>query len=578
MTGRLPCIVLVLLVACPRTLAAPPERKDVAFGVNLDGNADWMTAKIWVNVKNLFRAWGKPGKPWEELKDIRLTADGYPLQDAEALTYLRGYPDGPYLISYEGTGKVTFGGMGTLDGKPEQRRGVTTGRLIVKRARGELLFIRIHDVDPKDPVRKLRIIMPGYPADTAEVFTKQFLHRVAPFRVIRFMCWSATNDHPVRRWADRTRIDDFSRTSPRGVAWEEIIDLANALHKDVWINVPDQADDDYVRQLARLFKERLHRSAVIHLEYSNEIWNGQFAQGKRVYEAAQKNAALTASDGYERMAQQIAVRLREVAQIFREEFGDGEARIRPVLAGQAVNEWWIETGLAFIEKKHGAARKSFAEIAIAPYVGSDQIGDIDKAGLTRDALLAALNAAVENDMAGWVRKHKKVADRYGLALTAYEGGQHLVAWNAKAKAEVNVDLKQDVQRDPRMGKLLQHQIKTWEKEGGGLFMHFSHVGPSGKFGSWGLLEDCAARGSPKWDMAMEIALPPGDATLDGKVDFDDFLILKMNFGSKGCWWEDGDFNHDGVVDAADFRILQKNLRGLNAEQEKQVADFAATMK
>ncbi|MDP9173964.1 MAG: hypothetical protein M3O30_08885 [Planctomycetota bacterium] len=51
----------------------------------------------------------------------------------------------------------------------------------------------------------------------------------------------------------------------------------------------------------------------------------------------------------------------------------------------------------------------------------------------------------------------------------------------------------------------------------------------------------------------------GDANLDGKVDFADFVILSNHFGSTATKWDQGNFNYDGGVDFADFVILSNNF-------------------
>ena len=53
------------------------------------------------------------------------------------------------------------------------------------------------------------------------------------------------------------------------------------------------------------------------------------------------------------------------------------------------------------------------------------------------------------------------------------------------------------------------------------------------------------------------SLLPGDANVDGKVGFQDFLILSNNFGQAGGW-QHGDFNFDRQVDFADFLSLSTN--------------------
>ena len=50
----------------------------------------------------------------------------------------------------------------------------------------------------------------------------------------------------------------------------------------------------------------------------------------------------------------------------------------------------------------------------------------------------------------------------------------------------------------------------------------------------------------------------GDIDLDGDVDLDDFVILKLNFGT-GTTWGTGDLDGDGDVDLDDFVILKLNF-------------------
>ncbi len=52
---------------------------------------------------------------------------------------------------------------------------------------------------------------------------------------------------------------------------------------------------------------------------------------------------------------------------------------------------------------------------------------------------------------------------------------------------------------------------------------------------------------------------PGDANEDGRVDLDDFAILKRRFGTTGAGWFDGDFNADGTVGIDDFMLLKQHF-------------------
>ena len=57
-----------------------------------------------------------------------------------------------------------------------------------------------------------------------------------------------------------------------------------------------------------------------------------------------------------------------------------------------------------------------------------------------------------------------------------------------------------------------------------------------------------------------VALLPGDANGDGKVDINDLTIVLTNFGkSTGMIWSSGDFNNDGKVDINDLTIVLTNF-------------------
>lgn len=70
------------------------------------------------------------------------------------------------------------------------------------------------------------------------------------------MDWTNTNGQTDANWADRVLTSHRTYTK-NGVAWEEVINLANILGKDVWINIPHLATPDYINQLAKLFSNLL---------------------------------------------------------------------------------------------------------------------------------------------------------------------------------------------------------------------------------------------------------------------------------------------------------------------------------
>jgi hypothetical protein len=50
--------------------------------------------------------------------------------------------------------------------------------------------------------------------------------------------------------------------------------------RNAWINIPHMASDDYVTKLASFLKSNIPLNRIIYIEYSNEVWNTFFEQGK----------------------------------------------------------------------------------------------------------------------------------------------------------------------------------------------------------------------------------------------------------------------------------------------------------
>ena len=84
-------------------------------------------------------------------------------------------------------------------------------------------------------------------------------------------------------------------------------------------------------------------------------------------------------------------------------------------------------------------------------------------------------------------------------------------------------------------------------------------------------------------LKMALTLP-GDANLNGAVDFNDFLVLQNNFGAPNTSFAQGNFNGDGLTDFNDFLILQNNFgqsiagtaTALTASQAAAMTAFAQT--
>ena len=282
-----------------------------------------------------------------------------------------------------------------------------------------------------------------------------------------------------------------------------------------------RADDDYVRQLARLLRSTLRPESRIYVEYSNELWNSGFPQYRLNIEMAEAEVRANprselaydhATDPGRLGVRRVANRLKQISDIFRDEYGEAAmmSTIRPVLGGQVVQPYLAEVGLAFVDAVYGPPARYFYAVAGAPYfnLGSRQTVD----GLTVDEVLQAMEDSVAHvATVNAFERNRGLASWYGLRWLAYEGGADTFgAGSIAAKAAANMD--------PRIEDLCLRYLQIWNEAGGEMFMWYTAGAGqwNGPYGAWELTVDLAVTDVP------ENALPRqgdgrtrGDAPADG---------------------------------------------------------------
>ncbi|APW60403.1 NPCBM/NEW2 domain-containing protein [Paludisphaera borealis] len=540
-------------------------------GVNLLVNYQYQGDAVWTNVSRLMGEWGDINKAnwWTADPSLPTNSLNSPLVDASTYAYLTNYPDGVYQVSYEGTATLDFWGVGHLVSPlVKGADGVTRGQVKVSgvgdQSGQRALVMDVTAIDPNNPLADLKIIAPGYAADGSQPFTSGFLKDLQPFDNIRFMDWGLTNGSKVAHWSDRGQPDELLSTTPskRPIDYETMIELGNEAHKDIWLNVPALADDDFIRNLATLVHDKLSPDLKVYIEYSNETWNTGFEQNAQILTAAKANPLVPVSTNTGTMvAQQTAFQLKKISDIFRQEFGADFDRVIPVLGGWTISPWVIQVGLQFIQDHYGAPDQFIKSTAIAPYFGLKS--GTKAATLSASGFFTSINQYL--DQAGTnIQNNVKVAAAFGLPLDAYEAGQGLTTPSSIVTTQAILD-------DPRMYDVYKRYISVWQKAGGRTMDFYTY---SGDF--WGLKSRVTSPGSQRWDAVVSTLVPGGDANLDGKVDFADFQILAANYNLAGRWWEQGDFNHDNKVDRADLDVLLAHINAgaLTADQAAQIVTFA----
>ena len=479
-------LMILLTVGVARLVAAPNDNS--ALGINIAGVTYWSSELVFVDLfrhSQTFKSQA-PGKGYAQGGPLDLTQTGWVRslrgdgQFADSIILSRpplGYPAGVYTCLYEGKGKILFAyRTKVVEESP--------GRIRVQvNADQDLLTLRITETDPADPVRNIRVILPGF-EDTYQnqPFHPEFLKRWEKFKVLRFMDTQRTNNSEQASWPDRPTPEMQTQGGEAGVALEYLIQLANTLDADPWFCMPHLATDDYVRQFAEMVKARLKPSLRIYVEYSNECWNGIFGQARYCRDRG-KELKLSDND-FQAQLRYYSKRSVQIFKIWEEVFGGRDRMVR-VLAAQSANPWTSTQVMDFED-----ARKHADVLGIAPYFGN-ALGDPktqnEVAQLTVDQVL---DRCAEYIQAGnkTIAEQARAAKERGLRLVAYEAGQHLVGHGGAENNKPLEDLFHAANRHPRMKDLYLDYLTGWKANGGTTAVIFSSTGTWSKWGSWGLME------------------------------------------------------------------------------------------
>jgi hypothetical protein len=543
----LAALILALALALPLPAAAQPARgqPDPVVSWGLSGLSDWGTNAPFLDIARLMRPFfGYAGSEWKSLENEdlarggHLDEHGYPLRIPPGMTGIRTIWDwgsegpasagraGIYILSHEGSGTIELGGGAKVTAR-------APGRIVFENARGTTFRLDITATDPGgrgDHIRAISILRADRAALAAAgaVFDPDWLAQVRDAREVRFMDWTRTNSSTVTGWAGRALAGDASWV-PQGPPVEIMVRLANEAGVDPWFTMPHMADDDYMRQFATVVRDRLDPRLKAHVEYSNETWNGAFPQFGWLRDAAIAEWGGGIAEDWGAIHDYHAKRATEVALIWREVFGDeAPARLVTVLGTQAVNTWLsgrlltAETWAARDPAGYVAPASVFDELAATTYFGSRLVGDaalrseiLARAGGPQGRLYAWMfeRLAFGGDKSGAIpdtlarlAEQRAIADRHGVRLVAYEGGQHVhhsfaVGDLSDDEARALQDVLAGFVRSPEMGALYAQLWDGWAEVGQGPFMQFTEMGTPSRWGSWGLLSHKGDR-TPRADLVL----------------------------------------------------------------------------
>ncbi len=471
-----------------------PQACSMELGTNMSGFADWQFERP---MKNLFKTirheyigYLSDCYCWNSNVADQLIMDqnGYPTHIPQTTTagpntlirYMISSEGGnltqdtTYVILYDGIGTIGLGGALNIISN-------TANRLVFVPTANGNIDLSILTSTLGNHVRNIRILklQDEYANLETDPFYSEFKEKIAPFSVLRFMDWGNTNGNTNINWATRANQNYFTYAGTKGVPYEIMIKLCNETQKDAWICVPHLADDDYITQMATLFRDQLDGNLNIYLEYSNEVWNWIFSQAHY----NNNNRPLNLSYG-----RAMAERAGKTFRIWHNVFGDERCRVKRVLGLQASfnglneeilsqlpqDEWDFGSPTHYFGLDHGVT-------------GTPRLDILGSAATVADIMTNAANSF--NAFKPLVKQDYRLIKLFGKKIITYEGGQHFVgnSFGIPYPYQQAMWDAQNSQAMYNMYDMIHDTIRSWGCE---LAANFSLASvQESVYGSWGVIPD-----------------------------------------------------------------------------------------
>ncbi len=457
---------------------------------------------------------------------------------------------GTYHLSFQGNATVTPDWLQNYTVQNQvynAATNTTTADLVVQHNSYAMLYIDFRNtVNPSSAtgagVSSVKLIQPGYAADTTQIFTNTMLNDLAPFTALRYLNIDQANGYnPVDDasgkltpldWSQRRLPDASSQTSgpgEPGEAWEYMVALANATNTDMWINIPAPATDDYVKQLANLIKNGdtvdgvtyagLKPNLKVYLEFSNEVWGGSPLPYTYNMESAKEQVAAGNSplnndgstDQWIWAQRNYLEQTMRITNDFRSVMGADPDydKIRPVLGWAEGYYQYYSSTFPWFEKTFGAPSQYFYGMGNAIYDAATDYSSVTN--LISSLTQGLAQQAIE------MKQFSAVANSYGLKTVAYEGGPD--AGSAPDQAGGQVALA--ASRDPRMEALVVQEYNTWYAGGGDLAMFYDgpwdNYTPNNQYSALEVVQATNPTASPKYRGLVDVSQEASQAVTVGTV-------------------------------------------------------------
>ncbi len=435
-----------------------PPKKTSRFGWNAPKLEDYQPRTL-ANVALTGRKWIDLAGGWKTIPEDELALDarGWPTKmpagkrPASILTWDQGaksWPDGEYVIS------------STTNGSPIYKLVTQTGKELTRQA-GRFTW------NPSvDGGLLIELVQTGlmslsiYSAKDADAFAEPFLQAARGAGCIRWMDAQKTNNSTVSSGLQPYSVRSFA-ADPAGISMQMVADASDLLAADAWVCIPHLATDAYIKNMAIELKHSMPPEHKVYVEFSNELWNFQFSQG-RSFGAT-----------YAIAAPKYNARAAVAVNLFKQAYGANCVR---VIAAQSANLGTSSDALKAAQVNGGCDA-----LAVAPYWGHSIKSDAD---FTQANVTAVVAKAVQE-----MRDNLQMARQYGVQLLGYEGGMHCVGIS-----EANA-------YGALMGQAMTTYLQAWESlDAGVLCLYNLAEAGSAQQGFWGHLRSWRDA-NPKYDAA-----------------------------------------------------------------------------
>ncbi len=512
----LPFIVFLLLLSVSfSAYSASVANITSPLGINTNEAMENNTSLPFVDLFRLALPF-EEARPWFTKGNVKFDKQGWPknLNKGQAGTRfisqmpLKNLPVGLYTVRYDGEGKIRYGASAKL---VKRFKGKDLIRFVPMKDHLITATLFIEKTNPNNYLRNIRILMPGGVCNgnffkrvshknacgrrqylsfakyyKQIIFNPDYLNFMKDFKVIRFMNMGGITRNNIRYWKDRPQLSKATwggKEGVRGIPLEIMVELANQLNADPWINIPHKANNAYIYHYAKYMKEHLRPHLKVYIEYSNETWNDLFVpQAEHMKQTGtryhlDKDRRIAGAKYYSQQSVKI---FKQWAGVF-----GGTRRLVRVMGGKTADTAYTHLVLGYKN-----AYKYVDALAIGPYFYMSQkdIRNIRSVGAIFQRLTDPENYYSLGNVLKAVHRQANITRHYGVDLIAYEGGQHLVDYKTHSLTEGATPYLIQANKDPRMAQLYYHLLTGWKKEGGKLFVLFSSPRKYTWHGSWGIKE------------------------------------------------------------------------------------------